>query len=300
MSADATARVAAGTPAARPALGVALHLAGLVTLSSLDATGKLLVAVGVPVLWVSFIRYALHFACMSAVLLPRRGRGLLATASLRAQVVRGLLMVATTLLFFSVLGIAPLAEATAMNFTAPLVVMALAPWLLRERHRLHRWLGVVVGFIGTLIVVRPGGALSATAVALGLATAICFAFFQIATRRVARDDALTSNYYGGLVGTAALAVALPFAPPLPELTTGQWLLLASTGATGFLGHWLQIAAYRAAPATLLAPFTYTQIVSAAALGWAVFGQWPDATTGLGIAVICGAGAGVALYERSRR
>lgn len=283
----------------RAALGIGLHLAGLATLSSLDATGKLLVAVGVPVLWLSWVRYGLHVVLMSTLVLPRRGKRLFATRSLALQLARGVAMLCTTLLFFSVLRIAPLAEGTAMNFVAPLIVMALAPWLLGEPHRLHRWVGVCAGFVGMLLVVRPGGALSTTAVMLGMATAATFAVYQISNRLVAHDDPLTSNFYGGLVGTAGLTLALPFAPPLPPLDTGQWLLLASTGLTGFLGHWLQITAYREAPATLLAPFSYAQIVVAALLGWAVFGQLPDATTALGIAVICAAGLGVALYERNR-
>ena len=224
--------------------GVALHVAGLWMLSTLDASGKLLVMAGVSVVTLAWVRYTVHALLMTALVLPRRGRALLRTASLARQAQRAAAMLATTLMFFTVLRRVPLAEATAMNFCAPLMVMAAAPWLLHEPHRAHRWAGVAAGFAGMLIVVRPGGALDATGVALGLATAACFAAFQITTRRVARDDAMTSNYYGGLFGAAALTAVLPFAPPLPALTAAQWLLLASTGVTGLVGHALQIAAYR--------------------------------------------------------
>ncbi|MDP1564943.1 MAG: DMT family transporter, partial [Polaromonas sp.] len=133
-------------------------------------------------------------------------------------------------------------------------------------------------------------------VALGLLTAFTFALFQISTRRVAHDDPLTTNYYGGLFGTAALTLALPWFWVTPDLSFWEWVLLVSTGFTGFFGHWLQAAAYRKSPASLLAPFSYMQIISAACLGWLVFGQVPGRTTAMGIALICLAGVGVALTE----
>jgi len=277
--------------------GILLHIAGLWLLSTLDASGKLLVMAGVPVLVVTWVRYVVHIALMTAVVLPSRGTAIFRTQSLPRQLLRGFLMIVTSVLFFSVLRHVPLAEATAMNFMAPLFVMALAPWLLGERHRAHRWVGVALGFAGMLVVVRPGGQLGTAGVALGVATAFAFALFQISTRRVAHDDPLTTNYYGGLFGTVVLTIALPWFWQMPQLAPWQWALLASTGVTGLLGHWLQAAAYRKAPATLLAPFNYLQIVSAATIGWLVFGQWPDRVTALGIALICAAGLGVAAWER---
>lgn len=276
--------------------GILLHIAGLWLLSTLDASGKWLVLAGVPVLMVAWVRYAVHTLLMTAVVLPSRGKAIFKTQSLPRQLIRGLLMITTTVLFFSVLGRLPLAEATAINFMAPLFLMAMAPWLLHEAHRLHRWLGVLAGFAGMLVVVRPGAQLDPLGVVLGLATALAFAMFQIATRRVAKDDPLTTNYYGGLFGTIALTLALPWFWQTPALSIWQWLLLGSTGITGFLGHWLQIAAFRKSPATLLAPFSYLQIVAAATLGWLVFGQLPDRTTAIGISLICLAGLGVALAE----
>ncbi|MDW5441783.1 DMT family transporter [Polaromonas sp. SM01] len=276
--------------------GILLHIAGLWLLSTLDASGKWLVMAGVPVLMLSWVRYAVHTALMTAVVLPSRGLAIFKTQSLARQMIRGVLMIATTVLFFSVLARLPLAEATAMNFLAPLFLMAMAPWLLHEPHRLHRWLGVLAGFAGMLIVVRPGAQLDPVGVVLGLLTALTFALFQIATRRVAHDDPLTTNYYGGLFGTVALTLALPWFWEMPQLSPWQWALLISTGLTGFLGHWLQIAAFRKSPATLLAPFSYLQIVAAATLGWLVFDQLPGRISSLGIGLICLAGLGVALTE----
>lgn len=276
--------------------GILLLVASLWLLSVLDASGKLLVMAGVPVLVVSWFRYVVHIVLMSAVLLPTRGRALLHTKSLPRQLVRGSLMILTSVLFFSVLKRVPLAEGTAMNFMAPFFVMAMAPWLLGEPHRLHRWIGVAVGFAGMLVVVRPGGQLDREGVLLGLLTAFAFALFQISTRRVAHDDPLTTNFYGGMFGTVVLTLALPLYWEMPQLSPWQWALLVSTGLTGFLGHWIQTAAYARAPATALAPFAYLQIVSAAGLGWAIFGQLPDALTWAGVALIVAAGLGVAWKE----
>jgi drug/metabolite transporter (DMT)-like permease len=283
----------------RPALtrqGILLLVASLALLSTLDASGKLLAMAGVPVLMVSWVRYSVHTALMAAVLLPMRGKALLHTRSLPRQLVRGVLMLFSSVLFFSVLKRVPLAEATAMNFVAPFVVMALAPWLLGEPHRLHRWVGVIAGFVGMLVIVRPGGQLDREGVVLGLLTAVTFALFQISTRRVAHDDPLTTNFYGGLLGTVVLTLALPFYWELPRLASWQWALLLSTGVTGLLGHWLQTAAFARVPATLLAPFFYVQIIYATVLGWLVFGQLPDSLTWMGIALIAAAGLAVALRE----
>jgi drug/metabolite transporter (DMT)-like permease len=279
--------------------GILLHVAGLWTLSTLDASAKWLVLAGMPVLMVTLVRYVTHVLLMTAVVLPSQGRAVFKTRSLPRQLVRGFLMVLSTVLFFSVLKRLPLAEATSLNFMAPLFLMAMAPWLLGEPHRLHRWLGVLIGFAGVLIVVRPGARLDVTGVALGLLTAITFAFFQIATRRVAHDHPLTTNYYGGIFGSVALLLALPWFWEMPVLSAPQWLLLISTGFTGFAGHLLQIMAYSKTQATLLAPFNYLQIVAAAALGWLAFGQLPDLTTALGIALICAGGLAVVLWETRR-
>ena len=274
-------------------------MAGLWLISSLDASGKLLVTAGVPVLMVAWFRYMGHVLLMTAVVLPQRGRAVFRTQSLSRQLQRGVLMIGTTVLFFTLLGRAPLAEGTAMNFMAPLFLLALAPWLLREPNRLHRWIGVLAGFAGMLVVVRPSGNLDTVTALIGVAPALAFCFFQIATRRVAHDDPLTTNYYGGLVGAIALTLVLPLFWQTPQLAPWQWVLLCATGVIGFLSHWLQIAGFQRAPASLLAPYLYLQIVSATFFGWAVFGQLPDGLTATGIGIICVAGLGVALAEARR-
>lgn len=280
-----------------PLQGIVLYIAGLWLLSSLDASSKYLTSLAVPVLVVAWFRYVGHVLLMTALVMPRVGpKALLATQAPVRQALRGALMLSTTLLFFTLLRHAPIAQATVFNFLAPLLILAISPWLLREPARWHRWLGVALGISGMLLIVRPGGSLAPATTALGLLTAASFAGFLLATRGVARDAALTTNFYGGLLGAVVLTLALPWFWKLPDLSAPQWALLLSTGVTGFLSHGLQIMGFRRAPASTLAPFTYLQIVAATLLGWWVFGQWPDLLTAAGMALIGAAGLGVGWLE----
>ncbi|MGE8590849.1 MAG: DMT family transporter, partial [Alcaligenes sp.] len=207
--------------------------------------------------------------------------------------------------FFSALRYLPQAEATAINFLAPLLVLSVAPWLLKEPPRLSRWVAAGVGFLGVLIIIRPTGGLHPMGVLFGLITACMFATQYIVTRRVAVDDAMTTLIWSGAVGSLCLTIALPFIlpaalPALRQLTAFQWLILVSTGFWGCLGHLLQIQAYQRASASLLAPFVYLQIVAAAALGWMIWGQFPDLFTWIGIAVVCASGITIGALEWRRQ
>lgn len=277
--------------------GILLHIAGLWTLSVLDASGKWLASFGVTIFMICWVRYIVHLGVLSAIMLPRRGRATLSTHSMPRQLLRAALMLLSSLLFFSTLRLLPLAEAASLNFLAPLIVVALAPWLLGEAQRWVRWLAVLIGFAGMLLVVRPSTQLPLTGVAMGIATAISFALYQLATRAVARDDPITTNFYSSLFGVVILSALIPLFWQAPTLLPWQWLLLGSTGLSGLAGHLLQVAAYRRCAASVLAPFSYLQIVSAVSLGWLLFGQLPDLLTALGIAIIVAAGLLAAWFER---
>ncbi|UCE30581.1 MAG: DMT family transporter [Burkholderiales bacterium] len=285
---------------AHPLAGVAYLIAASFTLSVMDATARYLVLAGVPVLMLAWIRYTVHVTLLTAYALPRGGAILYRSAVPGLQLLRGVLLIVCTLLFFSTLGYLPLAEATALGFTAPLIVMALSPWLLGEPARLARWIGILVAFAGMLIVIRPGGGLHPVGIGLGLLTAIAFAAFHMVTRLVARDSPLTSNFYSGMVGMLGLAPIVPFVWRQLDLGPWQWALLLSTGCTGALGHLLHTSAFRAAPASLLSPFAYVQILAATMVGWLVFGNVPDTVTSVGMTTIFAAGVGVALSERRAR
>ncbi|MCD0502911.1 DMT family transporter [Bordetella petrii] len=291
-------------PSARPVLGIVLLILSAWILSCLDAAGKWVMAAGVPLLVLCWVRYALHLVLVLGLVLPARGLGVLRSTRPREQLLRGGSMLCATLSFFTALSYMPQAEATAINFLAPLIVLALAPWILKEPPRLSRWVAAAVAFGGVLIIIRPGGGLHPLGVFFGLLTACCFAAQFIATRRVAGDDPYTSLIWSGAVGTVCLTLALPMTLPpalpiLAQLSPGNWLLLLSTGISGALGHLLQIGAYRNAAASTLAPFVYLQIVSATAVGWLAWGHFPDALTWLGIAIICASGIVIGLLEWRR-
>jgi len=290
-----------GATAMRPLTGVLFLVASTWGLSALDSTSKWAMAAGVSLVFLCWIRYTVHLVLVLCLVLPNQGWGVLRSLNLRDQLLRGLTMMTATLVFFATLQRLPQAQATAINFLSPLLVLAAAPWLLNEPKRVSRWVATGIGFLGVLIVVRPGGGLDPLGVALGLATAVLYAAQFIITRRVAVDNALTTMVWSGLVGTVCLTALMPWIlpaalPGLRELDFLQWLVALSTGVFGALGHLFQIQAYRNAPASMLAPFQYTQILSASVLGWLVWRQFPDAVTWIGIGIVCASGIGNGLWE----
>ncbi|OWY30734.1 DMT family transporter [Herbaspirillum robiniae] len=285
-------------------LGIIFLVTGLWTLSLLDSAGKLLAISGYHVVMIAWMRYTINVLFMAATLVPlyqrRTGRSIFRSNRLKLQLGRGALLLGSTLIFFSVLRIVPLAEGTAMNFCAPLIVLAVSPWLLGERSYVSRWIAVLVGFSGMLIVIRPGGDIPPHGVALGLLSAFTMAMMSILNRKANQaDDPMVTLFYGALVGSALSTLAVPFFWSVHSPDLVEWAILISTGITGTIGHFLQNSAYRHAEASVLTPFFYAQIISASGMGWLVFGQFPDGLTVLGIAIICASGVGIALIERRR-
>ena len=285
-------------------LGIVCLVLGQWTLSLLDTAGKLLAQSGYPVVMVAWMRYSLNTILMAAVLAPhfyrRHGHSILRSRRPALQLLRAALLLLSTLVFFSVLKIVPLSEGTAMNFCAPLIVLAVSPWLLKEKAYLSRWVAVAIGFTGMLIVMRPGGNIVPTGVMLGIASAIIFAAVVVLTRKTNQfDHPMVTLFYGGLVGMILSSAIVPFfwAPHMP--TTSEWLVLASTGVTSTVGHLLINSAYKHAEASLLTPYAYLQIISATTMGWLVFDQLPDSVTAIGIAIICASGIGIAYIEHRR-
>jgi len=304
-SSSPSAATASLLPASRPIVGITLLILSTLALACLDASGKWVVGVGVPVLMLSWLRYVVHLLLALALIVPLKGRQILISRNSRAQIKRGLCMLAGTITFFTTLGYLPQAEATAINFLAPLIVLACAPWLLKEPRYWSRWIAAAVAFIGVLIVVRPDADLHPLGTVFGLLTACCMAAQHITTRGVAMDNPLTTLIWSGALGSLGLSLIMPFVLPtalpiLATLTPWQWTVMISTGVSGALGHLLQIGAYRNAPASLLAPFGYLQIVSATTTGWLIWGDFPSALSWLGIAVICGSGMTIGVIEWRRR
>lgn len=274
-------------------------------LSGLDASGKWIMTAGVSLWVLSWVRYIVHMVLVLGLVLPSRGMAAMRSKRPVAQILRGGLMLLATLSFFTTLRHLPQAEATAINFLAPLIMLALAPWVLKEPPRVSRWVAAIVGFLGVMLIIRPGAGLDPLGTMFGLITACVFAAQFIATRRVAVDDPFTTLIWSGAVGAVCLTALMPFVlgnawPVLKTLSAWQWTVLVSTGFWGALGHLLQIQAYRLAPASMLAPFVYLQIISAAGLGWLIWGAFPDALTWVGIAIVCASGITIAIVEWQAR
>jgi len=281
----------------QPTLGILLILAAGLLLASQDALSKSLTAV-YPLLLVVWLRYLSQSVLMLALFAPRMGLNLLRTQRPWLQLVRGLSLVAITLLFYSALRFIPLGEATAVIFLAPLVVIVLSATWLKEHISRGLWLSVGVGLLGVLLIVRPGGALFTPAILLPLGAAFCFGLYQLLTRRLsATDHPATSNFLSALVGTLSVSVLLPWFWQTPTLVDG--LLMATLGATAMTGHMLLTHAYRFGSAASLAPFTYVQIVTATLLGMLFFDHTPDMWAILGMAVIILSGAALAWGQRAR-
>ena len=287
-------------PAQRPLRGIALFMLALMLFALLDATSKHLTATfAVPLL--VWARYTLHFVIMLVFVGPSMRLQLVQTDNLGLQVVRALALVGTTGFAMMAFRSMPLAEATAVLFLAPMLVTLLAGPMLQERIGAGRWAAVIVGFAGVLLIARPGGALNLAGFFWALAGAACYAIYQILTRRLSHaEHPLTLLFYTALVGTAVMSLALPWFwfefSPVPL----QWLMIASLGIYGGVGHFILIRAFRLAPASTLTPFGYTQLIWAALLGWVVFGHLPDLLSTAGMAVIAAAGLWLAWGERAEK
>jgi len=284
-------------PTHHPLRAIALFLMAMLLFATLDTTAKHL-AQTFPVPMLVWARYTFHFLLMLLVLgWSMRGR-LIATRHPVEQVLRALLLVATTGFGVAALRIMPLAESTAIFFVAPLIVTVLAVPLLGESVGGRRYVAVLAGFAGVLLIARPGGTLPAAGVAAALVAAVAYSGYQILTRRIARhENAVTMVFYTALVGTAVMTLALPWywSGPMPDWR--QALLICSLGIYGGTGHFLLTRAFRLAPASTLSPFQYVQLVWATLLGWLVFGQLPDGVSFVGMAVIVASGIALALHER---
>jgi len=283
---------ASSTPHAHRS-AVLLMLAGLALLICLDASGKYLGAHGVPVAASTWSRYFGHFLLVLAVFTGRDGMRLFRPRRPWVQWTRGTLMVTVTLLYFAALLYVPLAEATAIFFLTPILTTVPSSWFLHERPGRWTIVAIALGFLGVLIVVRPGSDVPLIGAVLVLAAACCNGAYQTLTRSATASGGVperssTQLMYSGMVGALVMSVAVPLWWT-PGWYVGKslvvWVVFALTGVLGALGHLLLIRAYRLAPATVIAPWMYMQLLLSVGIGWLVFDAVPDAVTLVGMLVI---------------
>jgi drug/metabolite transporter (DMT)-like permease len=214
------------------------------------------------------------------------------------QFVRGLMLISTTIFNFFAFRYLQLDEALAILFSTPFLVEILAGPILGEWVGWRRWTAIGIGFIGVLVVIRPGLGGMQWAALLSVAAAILYASYSIATRMVMRhDSAETTLFCANLVGALIMLVALPFVWTAPPSLL-DFALLLGVGAFGSLGHYLLILAHHRAPASVLSPFIYTQLLWATTLGFLVFGDVPTQWTLIGGGIVVA--SGLYLIHRERK
>lgn len=278
--------VAAQATEDRPQLGIVMMLLAWFFFSLVDTSAKWLVLTALPAIQLAFFRYAGHFL-ISLALIARGGidAGRFRTSHPWQVITRALLLVGSTVLNFIALNYLPLTITSAIMFSSPIVVCFLSLTVLGEKVGPWRWLAILLGFLGVLIVIRPFGEAFHWAMILPMINSVSLALYSLMTRRLAGIVATdTLQFYMGAVGTFAL---LPFAvlawrAPADGL---QWAVLIGLGIFGWAGHQLLTSAHRFGPANLLMPYTYSFMIYLSILGYAVFGHVPDRWTILGALVI---------------
>jgi drug/metabolite transporter (DMT)-like permease len=262
-------------------------------------TGVKLLTESYPVAQITWARFTGHLIFMLAVFLPRYRWALLRTRRPAVQIARSVLMLLSNLFFVMAIGRVPLATASAIGFTSPLLVTALSVPLLGESVGWRRWSAVLVGFAGVVMVVRPDGGVADPAVLLILASSTAYALYQIATRWVgAYDNAATGIIFAALFGSLAMSLAMPVFV-LPR-TLFDLALFCSLGLLGGCGHYLVIRAFQIGRAAVVAPFGYVELIGSVVLGFLIFGNFPDGWTFAGAGVIIASGVYIAWRERQLR
>ncbi len=286
----------------RPVLALLFLIGAHIGFTLVDSAGKYLAAdMGVPL--ITLVRHSVQALLMLVIFAPAMGFSLIKTKYPGLQFARGMALAGFTLFFFTSLRYLPQAEASAINFMTPFGVLLFAAPMLGERVSVRSWVGAAIGFIGLLIVVRPGAGLPMIGVLFALLTVACNVAFQMLTRRLSTlENQNATIFLTALVGIASSVALLPLQHTWggwPEtLTSWQWLVLISTGISGLVSQWCLIRAYYWSSASFIAPLVFLQMFWAAAAGWWFFGQFPGLPGMLGIIVIMLAGA-LTVWARDR-
>ena len=298
MTAMATASGGSGTTeSSGNARGILMIIVAVAGFACMDASAKWLNQRESTLQTVA-VRYAGSFLITACFLNPKTRPGILRSSRPWLQLVRGLFMFGSSFFVFTALTTLPITMVTSITFGAPLLVALLAGPVLGETLGPRRVVAIIVGFAGVLVITRPGSAFQAgTWLALG--AACCNASYFLITRLLSRHDrSETTHFYTGLIGTL---VAVPLALPVWQAPASAqtWLVMAFISFGGAASHWLLILAHKQAPASVLSPFFYAQLLFAAAIGFVIFGNVPDRWTITGGGIVIGSGLYLLYRERVR-
>ena len=280
------------------ARGIGLMLLAVSTFACLDTTSKYL-GQFYPAPAIVWQRCVLQTLVMAAIFIPQMGWGLVRTKSLRLQLVRGALLIYSSLIFVVALTYMPIAVVTSITFTSPILVALASGPLLGERATRSTWLALAGAFTGVLLIIRPGTDSFSWHLLLPLACAVGVAGYQLLTRKLAGrgDHPITTLFLPGVLGVLFVPPIFPGSFLVLPTELPHVLAFLAVGLLGAIGHFLLIRAHEHAPATILTPFNYVQILIVLVLGWILFGQLPDGIALTGIALITASGLGLILASR---
>jgi drug/metabolite transporter (DMT)-like permease len=273
-------------------------LSAVAILPFLDVAAKFLGQQGMPVLESVWGRLALGFVMTLPFVVKGRPAKALMRGPWLMHAARAFLLIAGTGFFFLGLAWLPIADTLSIFFVQPLIVTMLAPLMLKEHVGARRWIAVFIGFLGTLIIIRPGFQSLNPGVLFALLAGMASALYLILTRKIASQaDPIVTMFQTNAMGAVMASLALPFVWHTPSWE--QWGLLAVLALVATLGHYLMVAAYRFAEASLLAPLSYGEMIMAVVCGWWFFGDFPDRWTFTGVGILIACAVYISYRERVR-
>lgn len=266
---------------------VTFNLLAWVMLPIMDGIAKYLSS-DLPVLQITWARYFFTVFFTLPIMFFLFKKYLVWTTNPKLQFLRGLILLIANICFFYSISKISLAKALTLAFIAPLIVTAFSPFFLGENVGYRRWLAVIIGFVGTLVVIRPGFVEINLASIAALTTGIMYGFYLIITRKLSSsDNPLLTLLLTGVVGAIIISLIMPIVWVQPSLT--QWSLMAAVGIFACIGHFFLILSLKYADASKLAPFSYFEIITNILIGYYFFGDFPDKWTFLGLFIIVSAG-----------
>ena len=274
---------------------IIFNLLAWVMLPVMDGFAKYLSA-DMPVLQITWARYFFTVVFIFPIMFFFYNKQLVWTDKPKLQLIRGLILLFANICFFYSISVISLAKALTLAFIAPLIVTALSPILLNEKVGLKRWTAVIIGFIGSLVVIRPGFVEINLASLAALVTGIMYGFYLIITRKLSTsDNPLLTLLLTGIVGAIIISCVVPFVWVSPTLN--QWSLMAGIGVFACIGHLFLILSLKYADASKLAPFSYFEIVTNIIIGYYFFDNFPDNWTFLGLFIIIFSGVYISRREK---
>ena len=280
----------------RPLIGVGFMLAAMAILPFMDVLAKVMGQQGLPILMVVWARAVFGGLMTLPFALKAEGARAFRPARPLHHLARAVLLFGATFLFFTALKHLPIADAMAIFFVSPLVIVVLSALFLRERVGSRRWAAVAVGFLGTLIIIRPGMVEVNPGTLYALGAGLALGSYFVMTRAIAgASDAMVLTFQTSAIGAVVMTLALPVLWHAP--TPGQWAMLASLGVIATLGHFLITKAYEEGEASLLAPLAFSEIIMSTVVGWWFFGDLPDNWTVLGVTILVASAIYISVRER---